>query len=193
MNYENEIKKYYELLQKTINELDLNEISEAMNIIYKAYQKGVNIYICGNGGSASTASHFANDFNKGISEYLDKKFNFIALTDNIATIMAIANDIGYDDVFSFQLDGHITKDDILIAISGSGNSSNIIKAVEKAHENNATVIGISGYKGGKLKSIANYHMHVDIENMQIVEDIHMTFDHMMMSIFKNQLIKKINK
>lgn len=188
-NYAKDISKYYATLIKTINNLNHDEISEAMKCIETAYKKGANIYICGNGGSAATASHFQNDFNKGISEYLDKKFNFVCLNDNIATIMAIANDISYDDVFSFQLKNKIRPTDILIAISGSGNSKNIIKAVEYAREVGAKVVGISGYNGGKLKTLSDYKMHVEINDMQIVEDVHMTFDHMIMKVFMQHLIK----
>ena len=183
MDYKKRIRDYYSKLVQTIDALNIDEINLAMNAIDDVYNWGGNIYICGNGGSAATASHYTNDFNKGISEYVDKKYKFLCLNDNIATIMAIANDISYEDVFSFQLDGRITKDDLLVAISGSGNSKNIIKAVEKAHERGATVIGISGYDGGKLKKISDYSMHVNVDNMQVVEDVHMTFDHMMFKVF----------
>ena len=184
-NYTSEIKTYYATLTKTIKALNTNELSDAMNAVMRTYERGGTIYTCGNGGSASTASHFANDFNKGVSLHLQKKFKFYCLNDNIATVMAIANDISYDDVFSVQLDGRMTKNDLLIAISGSGNSKNIIKAVEYAKSIGAKVIGISGYDGGKLKQLADYKMHVEINDMQITEDIHMTFDHMIMKIFCN--------
>ena len=183
MDYTKQIKSYYKTLKDTIDSLNYESINEAMNAIDEAYERGGRIYICGNGGSAATASHFTNDFNKGISEYVDKKYNFVCLNDNYATVMAIANDISYDDVFSFQLDGRVTDKDLLIAISGSGNSKNIIKAVDKAHEYGCKVLGISGFNGGKLKQLSDYSMHVNIENMLITEDIHMTFDHMMFTVF----------
>ena len=103
----------------------------------------------------------------------------VCLCDNFATVMAIANDISYDEVFRFQLRGNLKKDDLVIGISGSGNSANVINAVEYAKEVGAKVVGLSGYKGGKLKELADYHMHVPVEDMQVAEDIHMTFDHMM--------------
>ena len=142
-----------------------------------------NIYIFGNGGSSATASHFQNDFNKGISEYTKKKFRFICLNDNIPTIMAVANDIGFDEVFRFQLQGKLEPDDVVIAISGSGNSKNVINAVEYAKEVGCTIVGLTGYEGGKLKKLSNISLHVPIKSMQITEDIHMILDHLMMSIF----------
>jgi D-sedoheptulose 7-phosphate isomerase len=183
MDYKKQMKDYYKIVIDTINNLNYEEINTAMNAIDEVYERGGSIYICGNGGSAATASHYTNDFNKGISEYVDKKYRFVCLNDNFATVMAIANDISYDEVFSFQLNGRITKNDMLIAISGSGNSKNIIRAVEEAQKNGTKVLGMSGYRGGKLREMADYHMHVDIENMMVVEDVHMTFDHMMFSVF----------
>ena len=188
MDFKEAIKEYYERERQVIESLNYDEINESMNAIYDTYQKGGNIYICGNGGSASTASHFQNDFNKGISEYVENKFRFICLNDNIATLMAIANDIGYEEVFRFQLRNKMTKDDLFIGISGSGNSQNVLNAATYAKEQGAKVIGITGYTGGKLKEMADYKMHAAITDMQITEDLHMTFDHMMMKIFYNLLV-----
>ena len=118
MDFKKAIKEYYEREISVINRLNLDEINESMNAILDAYNRKGTIYICGNGGSASTASHFQNDFNKGISEYVDNKFNFYCLNDNVATIMAVANDIGYEEVFRFQLRNKITPNDLFIGISG---------------------------------------------------------------------------
>ena len=191
MNFKKAIKEYYEREISVINRLNLDEINESMNAILDAYNRKGTIYICGNGGSASTASHFQNDFNKGISEYVDNKFNFYCLNDNVATIMAVANDIGYEEVFRFQLRNKITPNDLFIGISGSGNSKNVVNAAEYAKECGAKVVGITGYTGGKLKELADYKMHVDELDMQIDEDLHMTFDHMMMKIFYNYLTKNV--
>lgn len=188
VDFKNAIKEYYEREIKIINNLNLDEINDAMNAIYETYKNQGTIYICGNGGSASTASHFQNDFNKGISEYIENKFRFYCLNDNVATLMAIANDIGYEEVFRFQITNKITDKDLFIGISGSGNSKNVLNAAEYAKEKGAKVIGITGYTGGKLKDISDYKMHVDECDMQIDEDIHMTFDHMMMKIFYNLLV-----
>ena len=187
MDFKNAIKEYYDRERRVYDALNLDELNEAMNAIYDAYQRGGTIYVCGNGGSASTASHMQNDFNKGISEYVDKKFNFYCLNDNVSTLMAVANDIGYEEVFRFPLLGKLKENDILIGISGSGNSKNVLNAAEYAKECGNKVIGITGYSGGKLKEISDYHMHVDENDMQVVEDVHMSFDHMMMKVFYNYL------
>ena len=189
IDFKNAINEYYEREIKVIKNLNLDEINEAMNALLKTYENGGTIYVCGNGESASTASHMQNDFNKGISEYTDKKFNFYCLNDNVSTMMAVANDIGYEEVFRFPLLNKITSNDLFIGISGSGNSKNVVNAAVYAKECGAKVVGITGYKGGKLKELADYKMHVDECDMQIDEDIHMTFDHMMMKIFYNYLTK----
>lgn len=189
MDFKKAIKEYYEREIAAIKRFNLDELNDAMNAIYNTYQNGGTIYVCGNGGSASTASHMQNDFNKGISEYVDKKFNFYCLNDNVSTMMAVANDIGYEEIFRFQIRNKITDKDLFIGISGSGNSKNVVNAAEYAKDCGAKVIGITGYTGGKLKELADYKMHVDEMDMQIDEDLHMTFDHMMMKIFYNYLVK----
>ncbi len=187
MNFKNEINSYLRELVDTIQKLDADEIDKVMNVLAEQRQTKGNIYIFGNGGSAATASHVVCDFNKGISENLTSKFNFICLNDNVPTLMAIANDISFDDVFSFQLEGRLNPADMVIAISGSGNSKNVIKAVEFAKTLGCVVIGITGYDGGKLKSLSDYRLHVPINDMQKVEDIHLVFDHMIMQIFIQHL------
>jgi len=183
MDYTNDINLYIQKEIKILNALDTHSINATMNYLNQALESEKNIYIFGNGGSAATASHFTNDFNKGISEYTDKKYRFICLNDNTATIMAIANDISYDEVFRFQLQGRIKEGDLIIAISGSGNSQNVINAVTFAKEQGNTIIGLTGYDGGKLKQLSDVSLHVPIDDMQITEDIHMVFDHLMMSVF----------
>lgn len=182
-NYTTEIKTYLENEIKVLESLDVDSINAVLNLLEETFENENNIYIFGNGGSAATASHFQNDFNKGVSEYTAKKFRFQCLNDNVATLMAIANDIGYEDVFSFQLQGKLREGDIVIAISGSGNSKNVIKAVNYAKECGNKVVGVTGYSGGKLKEICDLSLHVPVNSMQITEDVHMIFDHLMMSIF----------
>lgn len=183
MDYRSDIKDYLVLEKETIERLDLNRINEAMNLLDEAYEAEKTIYIFGNGGSAATASHYQNDFNKGVSEYTKKKFRFQCLNDNVATLMAIANDIGYEDVFRFQLDGRLDSGDLVIAISGSGNSKNVIRAVRYAQEQGNKVIGITGYNGGELRQLCDCSLHVPVNSMQVTEDVHMIFDHLIMSVY----------
>lgn len=190
MDYRDKIVEYIELERSVLQALDVEAINDAMNLIMEAYEAQKKIYIFGNGGSSATASHYQNDFNKGISEYVEKKFNFVCLNDNMATIMAIANDIGFEEVFRFQLKNKLEEGDIIIAISGSGNSKNVINAVEYAKSQGNKVIGMTGFNGGKLKQLSDISLHADINSMQVTEDIHMIFDHMIMSIFYGTLCGK---
>lgn len=180
MDYTKKLEAYLDQEINTLKSLDLSEINNVMNILEKARIEGNKIFICGNGGSAATASHFCCDFNKGVSENQGKKYNFECLSDNIPTMMAVANDISYDEVFRFPLRNKMKAGDILIGISGSGNSQNVVNAMEYAKENGGTTIAIVGYDGGKMKKTADYCIHVNINNMQIAEDIHMILDHLMM-------------
>lgn len=183
MNYKDQIKCYIENEISVLERLDTDAINEALNLLAGTMEKEGTIYIFGNGGSSATASHFQNDFNKGISEHTEKKFRFQCLNDNVATLMAVANDIGFEEVFRFQLEGKLKPEDVVIAISGSGNSPNVIHAVEYARGQGVRVIGLTGYNGGKLRQLSDISLHAPVNSMQITEDIHMIFDHLMMSVF----------
>lgn len=182
------IELYLNMERTAIETLNVAALNTALNAIVDARNRGANIYTMGNGGSAATASHMVCDFAKGASEAIGgKKFLFECLSDNTPIVTAIANDIGYEDVFAFQLKGKLKPEDLLIAISGSGNSKNVIKAVEYAKEVGTKVIGITGYQGGKLKTMCDYPMHVPINDMQIAEDLHMMFDHMILRVLSTAL------
>jgi D-sedoheptulose 7-phosphate isomerase len=187
MDYTSDIKKYIDDERDVLQRLDVGKINEALNLLVETKANHGHIYIFGNGGSASTASHFQNDFNKGVSLHLEERFRFRCLNDNIATMMAIANDISYDDIFYLQLENILEPNDIIIAISASGNSVNVIKAAEYAKSLNNKVIGLTGYDGGVLGRLSDIHLNVPINSMQITEDIHMTFDHLMMSVLHKHL------
>jgi len=186
-NYEKEIKEYYRGLADTMLKLDYEQISEAMNALVNCYEHGGTVYVFGNGGSAATASHMVCDFNKGVSLKKSKKFNFICLSDNTPILTALANDISYDDVFAYQIEKILNKDDLVLAISGSGNSKNIIKAINVAKAQGVKIIGMTGYDGGQLYKLSDYHLHAPINDMMKAEDIHMSFDHMMATILLNVL------
>ena len=182
----NLIKSYFDREIEVIKRLNIDDINAAVQAIWAAYEREATIYIFGNGGSAATASHFVCDFNKGISENKKKKFNFVCLNDNYPMMMAVANDLSYDEVFRYPLVGKLKQTDLVIGISGSGNSKNVIRAVEYAKEIGAPVVGITGYQGGKLKELADYHMDVMEDDMQISEDLHMVFDHMMYFVLNQE-------
>lgn len=190
MNYINEIADYIALVKSVLDTLDKHVIAEALKVLLDAYEQHKTVYIFGNGGSASTASHFQNDFNKGISEYTSKKFCVVCLSDNVATLTAIANDNSFDEIYRQQLAGRVTVSDVVIAISGSGNSDNVINGVLCAKETGATVIGMSGYTGGRLAKICDIHINVKVNSMQITEDVYLILNHLMMSILCRQLSGK---
>lgn len=182
VNYIEQIKQYIEMEKQILSSLPVEDINNVMNVLENARLSGKRIFICGNGGSASTAAHLECDFNKGVSYEQEIKYDIECLSDNVPMMMAIANDIGYDDIFVVPLKNKLKKQDIVIGISGSGNSTNVVKAFEYANELGAETIAFTGYSGGKLKSIAKHNIHICIDNMQIVEDIHLVLNHMMMFI-----------
>lgn len=201
MNFLNSLKEYRNREIEVYKSLDLESVNTVMNVLEEARVSGKQIFICGNGGSASTAAHYAGDFNKGVNMGLfclddhvndgipnankmkgKQLYNFECLSDNIPTMMAVSNDESYAECFRFPLAVKIKAKDIVIGISGSGNSKNVINAFEYAKENDGITIAIVGYNGGKLKEMADYSIHVNVDDMQITEDIHMIIDHMMMSV-----------
>lgn len=181
-DYREKICKYITMEKEILDSLDGGEISQVMNVLEEARLSGKRIFICGNGGSASTSAHLECDFNKGISYDQEIKYDIECLSDNVPMMMAIANDISYDDIFVVPLRNKLKKGDIVIGISGSGNSRNVVKAFSYANELGADTIALTGYNGGELKKIARYGIHVAVDNMQIVEDIHLMLNHMMMFI-----------
>ncbi len=180
------INGYLYRLQDCIDKLNREEINTLINLLLLARNENRTIFIMGNGGSAATASHFCCDFNKGMSFGKDKKFKMICLNDNIATMLAYANDTDYSNVFVEQLKNFFNKGDIVIGISGSGNSKNVLKAIEFANSNGGITIGLTGFNGGILKQIAGYSVNTNINDMQITEDIHMMLCHMIYNILTNQ-------
>jgi len=187
MDFRKDIRDYIECERAVLSRLDADAINEALNLILEAREGRHRVYLFGNGGSSATASHFQNDFNKGVSEHLEKRFRFFCLNDNMATVMAVANDIGFDEVFRFQLTDLLEPGDIVIALSGSGNSRNVINAVEYAKSRGNKVIGLTGFDGGRLKELSDVSLHAPIDSMQVTEDIHMIFDHLMMSVLYKRL------
>lgn len=180
-------QSYKHDLIQTINGVSDKEISELIDVFLEARNKGSSIYFIGNGGSASTASHFVNDLSIGTKSF-DKPFRAFSLCDNQAVITAIANDYGYEHIFSKQLSALLEDDDVVVAISASGNSSNLIEAFNIAKKKKSTTVGISAFDGGKLKEISDLSIHVPTEKgaYGLAEDVHMMLDHLVTSyLMKN--------
>ncbi len=176
------IKAYIQAEKELLDSLDVRQINAVLDELLAAHSRRGHIYIFGNGGSASTASHIVNDFNKGISEYVENKFRFSCLNDNTSTVLAVANDIGYEDIFSFQLNGRLEPQDLVIGISGSGNSPNVIKALRYAKGQNVRTVAVAGYDGGEIARLCDVAFVAPVHNMQLVEDAHMILDHLLMTV-----------
>lgn len=181
-DYREAIRDYYRREMELIDSLDLESINAVMNVLEDARKRGARIFVCGNGGSAATASHFVCDFNKGVSLHRKRRYDFECLSDNVPTMMAVSNDISYEDAFTFPLVGKLRAGDLVMGISGSGNSKNVVRALSYAKEHGGVTIGLVGYDGGKIKAMVDHCIHVSIDNMQIVEDLHMSLDHAMMYV-----------
>lgn len=173
------LKDYIKNMNSTIEALDEKQITDFIDLLYKAYNEERMVFVIGNGGSAANASHFAQDLAKGTRKNLEqaKRIKALSLTDNIPFITALGNDDGYDTIFEQQLRTYAKPGDILVCISGSGNSPNIIKAVEWANKNNLITVGVTGFDGGKLMKLSKYSVHVPLNNMFIVESIHSVIFH----------------
>lgn len=188
MDFRKEITAYLEDERRVLQSLDVDAISEMMNLFLQVREAGGTIYTLGNGGSSATASHFVCDYAKGATEQLGgKPFHVSCLSDNTPVLTAIANDICYEDVFVFQLRGRLRREDALLAISGSGNSENVLRAVDYAREMGVPVIGMTGYDGGRLREKADVRIHVPVCDMQLTEDVHMMLDHLMLRVFRRSM------
>jgi len=186
------IQQYISTLQLTMNQLPRQIIAEVIDLLQQARRRGSQVFILGNGGSASTASHFACDLAKNTRQEGLPHFRVIGLTDNMAMFSALANDGGYENVFSEQLTSLVKPGDIVIAISASGNSKNVIKAAEVAHNYEATVIGFTGFDGGRLGQLANINIHVKSNIIEHVEDIHLMLEHLIVKTIKEQIQSSVN-
>lgn len=165
-------------LIETINRIDLSKVEQAIDWLRAAREEDRQIFVCGNGGSASTSSHFVCDMVKGASFKRDKRFRIMALTDNLPAITAYSNDVSYDCIFAEQLKNFARAGDVLMAISGSGNSPNVIKAVEYANSIGCRTIGLTGRDGGKLGPMSSLNIQVAVPHMGRIEDAHMIVCHM---------------
>ncbi len=174
------VENYFAAHRKVAIALDCVAFQAGVDLIRSKFDAGKKIITCGNGGSASTASHYITDWNKMINLATGRKFRGISLCDNIGAITAFANDLSYAEVFSGQLKALMDEGDLVIGISGSGNSPNVLKAFEYANTNGADTLAVVGYDGGKLLPMAKQHILVPSFDMQLCEDVHLMFGHMVM-------------
>jgi D-sedoheptulose 7-phosphate isomerase len=182
------IQEYINEVKTALDALDIKSINQAISMILHAYEKGSRVFILGNGGSASTATHMACDLGKGtLSRFYDnkeKRLRVMSLSDNIALLTAYANDLSFDHAFVQQLRNLIEKKDLVIVLSGSGNSKNLVKAITYAKDHGAKTIGILGFKtGGKLAAIVDCAIIVQSNHYGPIEDVHLVMNHLLASCF----------
>ncbi len=188
------INEYVQRLQAELERVDKKEIQAWADLVYEAWQNERFVYVIGNGGSGTTATHISEDLGKSslhqhdLKDETKKRLKILSLTDNLGWILALGNDVGYDQIFVQQLMNYGSKGDLLIAISGSGNSPNILAAVEWANRHGLKTFGLTGYDGGKLHSMQQAGMHVPLTDMGMVESIHLCLFHWVL----NDVFARIN-
>jgi D-sedoheptulose 7-phosphate isomerase len=187
MDFSRFAEKYVDRLKHVLDAFDGQAFQRMVDAVLEAYARGAQIFVMGNGGSGSTASHLACDINKGCCIDLEKKFRMICLNDNVPTMLALANDLSYESVFEEQLKNFFNPGDLVIGISGSGNSENVLRAVGYAAGRGGRTAGWSGFGGGRLAGMVDLAFVVQSNDMQQVEDAHMVMAHMLMQAIHNAL------
>ncbi|PQO39136.1 phosphoheptose isomerase [Blastopirellula marina] len=189
-----DIAAYIDRFKAELDKLDQAQIKKWADLVYEAYENGKFVYIFGNGGSGCNASHMAEDFGKSSLRESDlgdeslRRLKVLSLTDNAGWIMAVGNDIGYDQIFLQQVMNYGQEGDVVLAISGSGNSDNVLKAVDWSNRHGLKTLGLTGYGGGKLRDLAHHSFHVPLDDMGMVESIHLAIFHWVL----NDVFARIN-
>lgn len=174
---------YLQYLTKVLEQIDREAIARFADTLLAARERNARIFFLGNGGSAATASHWVSD----LTRWRGRPFRALSLTENVAVLTAVANDYGYQDVFRQQLENLMGPGDVVVAISASGNSPNVIGAVEYANQHGAVTVGLTGFDGGRLREIAQIHVHAPTQHGEYgpAEDVHMILDHLVTSYLWN--------
>ena len=181
-------KEYFTSLQEVFSRLDLAVIDQMTEAIWENYENGHALYIFGNGGSAALASHFACDIGKGTVAPNRKRLRTVSLTDNVPLLTALANDLAYKDVFSEQLAGLAERGDMVLAISGSGNSPNVVQGLEEAKKLGLHTLVLTGFSGGRVKALADLCLIVPSDNMQHIEDAHLCATHAIFRAIRHRML-----
>jgi D-sedoheptulose 7-phosphate isomerase len=185
--YRERIDDYFGRVIDTLNRIDRGALGTVVEACMDAYERGGTVFLFGNGGSGATASHMYCDLAKGVSHPLEKGMRVICLNDNIPGMMAYANDISWDDIFVEPMKNLIKKGDLAIGISGSGNSMNVVKALEYARDVGAQTVAWCGYDGGKIHRLADISVHAEINDMEVVEDVHLVLNHCLKNCLMDEL------
>jgi D-sedoheptulose 7-phosphate isomerase len=183
----NPVTDYLNTLHDTLDQLPIPDIETVIDVLYTARMEGRQVFIMGNGGSASTASHFVCDLAKNTRMEGWPHFRVLGLTDNMALFSALANDDGYENVFASQLENLVRAGDIVIGISTSGNSPNVVNAIEFSNEAGAVTVGFTGFDSGRVGGIVDHHIHVPSCNIEQVEDIHLMLEHLIVTVLRERV------
>jgi D-sedoheptulose 7-phosphate isomerase len=187
MSIETDIRGYLDRLLKTLGGMPIPELARLSEMLYRAYTDGKQVFILGNGGSASTASHMAADLGKNTIGPNMRRFRIMSLNDNIPLLTALSNDLGYENVFAEQLQNLVHPGDVLIVISGSGKSPNVLRAMEYARSQSAEVAALLGFDGGPAQELADITVLIDSNDYGVVEDAHLIINHILVEHFRQRL------
>lgn len=183
------VNAYFALLSSTVGSLPFHAIDETVELLMRAYETSATIFLFGNGGSAALASHLACDLGKGTINGSPKRFRALALTDSVPLMTAWANDSKYDNIFAEQLLNFVQAQDVAFAISGSGNSPNVLNALKAARNAGAFTVGLTGFEGGQMKELCDICVVIPSDNMQIIEDLHLCVAHSLFTAIRQKLTK----
>lgn len=188
------ITEYFNRVHAACHSVRIGENQKLIQILDEAYHKNKRIFMFGNGGSGALASHFCEDLGKGTlnGTKSNKRFKTISLTDNTPYILALANDEGYEAIFVEQLKNLAEPNDVVIGISGSGNSPNVLRAIEYANHNDMITVGMTGFDGGKLKNMARHVVHIPVNDMGITEVVHSIITHYITDYFREKINKNVS-
>lgn len=187
------VNAYFNNVVETIGKMPIATIDRIVAVLMRAYESSRMVYLFGNGGSAALASHFACDLGKGATNGSAKRFQVLALTDNIPLMTAWANDARYEDIFAEQLSNFVRPDDIAFAISCSGKSPNVLKALKLARESGAFTIGLTGFEGGEMKNLCDLCLVVPSDNMQVIEDLHLSVTHAVFTALRAKICNEASE
>jgi D-sedoheptulose 7-phosphate isomerase len=189
------LDSYFNRSATVLTQMPYFEMEAAADLLYKAYEEDRRVFIFGNGGSAALASHFACDLGKGTAMPAtgDRRFRVMSLTDNVPLLTAWANDSSYEQVFAQQLRNFIQEGDVAFAISGSGSSPNVLMALQAAREAGAFNIGLTGFKGGKMKDLCDICIIIPSDNMQIIEDFHLSTAHALFTLIRHRIMSSADQ
>jgi len=185
-----DVNAYFDTVVRTIGNMPIATVDEIVNVLLQAYDSNRMVYLFGNGGSAALASHFACDLGKGATNGSSKRFKVMAFTDNVPLMTAWANDARYEDIFAEQLVNFVQPDDLVFAISCSGKSPNVVKALSVAREAGAFTIGLTGFQGGDMKTLCDLCLVVPSDNMQIIEDLHLSITHAVFTALRAKICQE---